>query len=150
MRVIIAGGRNFDDFDFLFYVLVSEFTELTQKGILSGDVMTDVQNIEIVSGKADGADKLGEKFAEFFDIKVKPFPADWDNLDVDPCVVKHNNNGKPYNALAGYIRNKQMLDYALEEENGLLVAFWDGKSKGTKSMIELAEKAGLRVKIATY
>lgn len=37
-----------------------------------------------------------------------------------------------------------MLKYA-EEDKGALVAFWDGKSKGTKHMIDIATKAKLKV-----
>jgi hypothetical protein len=81
---------------------------------------------EVVSGTARGADKLGERYAEENGISVKRFPADWDT------------HGKR----AGYIRNSEMADYA-----DALVAFWDGESRGTKHMIDLADKAGLRVSI---
>lgn len=77
---------------------------------------------EIVSGNAKGADALGEQFAFENNIPVKSFPANWG---------KHGRS-------AGPIRNKEMADYA-----DILVAFWDGKSKGTKSMIELANKKEL-------
>ena len=85
--------------------------------------------IEIVSGGASGADALGERYAKERGYKLKRFPADWD---------KH---GKA----AGPIRNAQMADYA-----DALIAFWDGKSRGTKSMIDLAASRGLRIKIMHY
>ena len=78
---------------------------------------------EIVSGAARGADRMGEMWGEVTDTPVKKFPADW---------KKH---GKP----AGYIRNAEMANYA-----DALVAFWDGKSRGTKNMIDLAYKQPLR------
>lgn len=84
---------------------------------------------EIVSGNAKGADALGEQFALENNIPVKSFPADW------------GKNGRS----AGPIRNKEMADYA-----DILVAFWDGKSKGTKSMIELANKKGIIVHTIIY
>lgn len=31
-----------------------------------------------------------------------------------------------------------------------LVAFWDGKSRGTKHMIDLADKYGLKVRVIKY
>jgi hypothetical protein len=42
-----------------------------------------------------------------------------------------------------------MAEYAAEGD-GMLVAFWDGKSRGTASMIRLAEKYGLQIKTITY
>ena len=52
-----------------------------------------------------------------------------------------------YGKKAGYIRNKQMAEYAHTHGNGVLFAFWDGKSKGTKLMIELANKYELETHI---
>ena len=46
---------------------------------------------------------------------------------------------------AGPIRNKQMAEYA-----DTLFAFWDGKSRGTKNMIDLAKKKNLHVIIVGY
>lgn len=76
---------------------------------------------EVVSGGAKGADALGEVWANANKTPVKKFPADWD---------KH---GKA----AGPIRNKQMAEYA-----DALIAVWDGKSKGTKNMIETMRETG--------
>lgn len=81
---------------------------------------------EVVSGACRGVDKLGETWAAARSIPVKRFPADWDKF------------GKS----AGPIRNRQMAAYA-----EALVALWDGKSKGTKNMIEEAEKRGLKIHI---
>lgn len=90
--------------------------------------------LEIISGTARGADKLGEQFAEKYDLKVIRFPADWDN------------KGKA----AGYIRNKEMAVYSSKDkELGVLVAFWNG-SKGTKHMIDLANNYKLRVEIFNF
>lgn len=86
----------------------------------------DLTDIEIVSGNAHGPDQLGEQYAKENDIKLKVFPADWDT------------HGKS----AGYIRNGEMAEYATH-----LIAFWDGKSRGTKHMIETAQRKGLDVYI---
>jgi len=102
-KVIIAGGRDFDDYQML---------ENNCNHLLK-DKFPD---IEIVSGKARGADRLGERYAENYLLDVKEFPADWDI------------HGKA----AGYIRNKQMGEYS-----DALIAFWDMKSKGTKNMIDI-------------
>jgi len=85
------------------------------------------EEIEIVSGTARGADEMGERFAKEKGYALKQFPADWDTF------------GKS----AGYRRNSQMADYA-----DACVVFWDGKSRGTKHMIDLAEKTGLLLRVA--
>ena len=86
-------------------------------------------NLLIVSGGAKGADALGELYARQNGIELKKFPAEW------------NKYGKK----AGPIRNAQMADFG----HGLL-AFWDGKSPGTKNMIDLAKKKGLWVSVIRY
>jgi len=79
---------------------------------------------EVVSGGAPGVDTSAEQWAERHGIPVTRFPADW----------------KRYGRRAGPIRNQAMAEYG-----EALVAVWDGKSRGTKNMIRLARKHGLRV-----
>lgn len=69
----------------------------------------------IISGGAKGADKLGERFATDNNITIHTIIPDW----------------KKYGKRAGILRNKDMGDLG-----DLLVAFWDGESKGTKHMID--------------
>ena len=87
------------------------------------------EKIEIVCGDARGADSLGKLYGKCRNYSIKSFPADWDK----------------YGKSAGYRRNAEMADYADH-----LIAFWDGKSKGTKHMIDLAKPKGLRSRIITY
>lgn len=87
------------------------------------------QPTSIVCGGAKGADMLGKRYADEHDIAVEMYPADW------------GKNGKR----AGYIRNWEMLQTA-----DALVAFWDGESKGTKHMIEIAKEAGIPVRVVRY
>lgn len=83
------------------------------------------ENIEIVSGHARGADTLGEEYAHAHGLKLTIFEADWEQ----------------YGKSAGAVRNRQMLKYA-SKETPVVIAFWDGKSRGTKNMIDQAmEKA---------
>ena len=114
-KIIVAGSRGFSDYDTLKDKLDYYLSNLT--------------DIEIVSGGAKGADRLGEQYAELSGYPVKVFKADWDNL------------GKR----AGMVRNKEMSSYA-----DYLVAFWDGKSVGTKAMIDMAKKDGLKVRVVRY
>jgi hypothetical protein len=82
----------------------------------------------LVSGNARGADRLGEVWALDNEVDIKRFVPNWD-------LGKH----------AGFLRNSQMAEYA-----DYLVAFWDGKSKGTKHMIDTALEKGLLVKVVRY
>jgi hypothetical protein len=86
-------------------------------------------DIEIVSGEAKGADTLGEKYAKEHNHQIKKFPANWSE----------------YGKRAGYIRNEEMAKYG-----DACVVFWDGQSKGSKHMIDLATKHGLEIKIIKY
>jgi hypothetical protein len=82
----------------------------------------------LIEGEARGADLLARRYAERRGLDVLPFPALW------------NKHGKA----AGPIRNIQMLTEGRPE---LVVAFRGPNSKGTKHMIEIAEKAGVEVRI---
>lgn len=81
---------------------------------------------EVVSGGARGVDSLGEQWAIAHQIPIKRFPADW----------------RQYGKSAGYKRNVEMAAYATH-----LVAFWNGQSRGTKHMIDIAHERNLRVRI---
>jgi predicted Rossmann fold nucleotide-binding protein DprA/Smf involved in DNA uptake len=79
---------------------------------------------KVISGGASGADKLGERYAQENNKELEVYSADW------------NKHGKA----AGPIRNRQMAAVA----DGL-IALWDGKSPGTKNMIDEANKKNLVV-----
>ena len=83
-----------------------------------------------MSGGCRGVDTLAERFCKLHNYPIKVFNADW------------ATHGKK----AGYLRNKQMAEYAAED-GGMLIAFWDGESKGTKMMVDLAMKNGLTVHV---
>jgi len=133
MKIIIAGSRNFNNYN----LLEEECLNLFESN------STLYKFIEVVSGHANGVDKLGEAFAKKHNYPVKIFEADWNNLDVKPCLIKYNKTGNPYNALAGFNRNKQMAEYA-SKFGGMLVLFWDGKSPGSKNMLDNAKEYKLR------
>ena len=93
------------------------------------DALAKAENIDcIIEGDAPGADRVAGHWAKRRKVDLYCYPADWDKYDKS----------------AGFIRNKQMLD---EGKPDLVLAFWDGKSPGTKNMIEQAEKAGVEVKV---
>ena len=108
-RLVVAGCRDFHDYS----VASSEITKHLQT--LDADY-----SVIIVSGCAEGADKLGERYAAEHNLTVERFPAEWDK----------------YGKYAGPRRNAQMAQVA-----DAVFVFWDGKSRGTKNMIENAKKA---------
>lgn len=87
------------------------------------------ENVVIVSGHASGADALGERYAQERGLQLETYPADW----------------KAHGRAAGPIRNAKMASVART-----LIAFWDGKSRGTKNIIDTATKRGLKVAVVRY
>ncbi len=128
MTVIIAGGRDFKP---------SIEDQKTLFALHDKYVFT-----EIVSGKAKGADTFGEDFARILNIPVKEFPADWKNLDVEPCVIRHNDYG-PYNVLAGHNRNKAMAEYLSQFQDKGAIIFPGGT--GTENMRRLCKSYNIPV-----
>lgn len=84
--------------------------------------------VQIVSGGAKGADQLGEKLAREYGLDLFIIPAEWTK----------------YGKSAGYRRNLEMAKYA----DGCIV-LWDGESKGSKHMIDLAKEYNLELMIVT-
>ena len=125
LRVIIAGSRDFSDYELLKKSTIEIITKKTMLPDLT----------RIISGGARGADTLGERFANEMGLEISRFIPDWDGL------------GKR----AGYVRNAEMAKFAVEDDNyGVLIAFWDGQSRGTKHMIDLAKRYGLEVHVVNY
>lgn len=106
-KIIIAGCRDFNNYESAKKCLDRYLPALR------------LENIEIVSGGATGADALGERYAIENGYKLTKFTADWDRF------------GKA----AGPIRNEQMAIYA-----NYLIAFWDGASNGTGDMVNRAKR----------
>lgn len=120
LHILVCGGRHFTNYTVLCDIL--------------DNVIGDIKEIEIVSGHCQGADMLGEKYAQERDITVKIFPADW----------------AKYGRKAGPIRNKQMIDYIKNFGNRLVVAFTNENTVGTKNTITLAKKAKIPVMEIPY
>jgi hypothetical protein len=114
-KVIVAGGRDFVDYALL---------EKTLDALL-----INKSEVQIVSGLANGADKLGIHYAKKRKLSVKEFPADW------------ANEGNK----AGFNRNSQMAQYS-----DACVCFWNGISSGTGHMIELRPTTICRVRVTRY
>lgn len=154
LRIIIAGSRFFEDYNLfestMFKVLFHLNKEYPQYNILvinKEERLFKINpcSLEIISGMAKGADTLAVRFANKYNLALKEFPADWNNLNVLPCRVITNSYGS-YNALAGHKRNRDMAVYASSDDAfGVLVLFCDGKSKGSKNMKSQAVAFGLEI-----
>ena len=114
-RVVIAGCRDYNNYEeakiFIDYCI--------------SDIRKDYTVI-IVSGGAQGADALGERYARENNFKIERYIAEWDK----------------YGKSAGPKRNKKMA-----EISDFVICFWDEKSRGTKSMIEYSKKCDKPIKI---
>jgi len=80
----------------------------------------------IVSGGARGADSIGAEWARSKGIPCKVHLPDWDR----------------YGKSAGFIRNELIIN-----DCDAVIAFWDGKSRGTLHSINLAKKKGRELTI---
>jgi hypothetical protein len=94
-RVVVFGGRRYSDKSTLYRVM---------DGVHARRRITCV-----IEGEASGADRLARQWAEDRGIDVDPYPAGWDSIERPGAVVKRNTRGKLYDALAGHVRNEQML-----------------------------------------
>ena len=128
LSLIIAGTRTFDDYRFF-----RDKCNHLLKNYLKFDIGKYRYNpqIEIISGCAEGTDSMAIDYAIYNFIKYKEFKPDWE---------KHGKR-------SGILRNIEMRDYAIRNGNGALLAFFDGKSKGTSHMIEISEEAGMNVRV---
>lgn len=127
IRLIVAGSRTFDDYDYLCRKLDKHYMVY--------------RDITVLSGAAKGADLLGERWAFSWWWKVMRFHPDYEK----------------YGKAAPVYRNQEMAEASTAKIEGSkinyeghLCAFWDGKSKGTEDMIRKARKWGLKVKVMYY
>lgn len=122
----VVGSRSFNDYEYLHSKLheVIDSPEFQSHSSYNSRVYPSM----IISGGAKGADKLAERFAYEHQISVRVYHPDWD---------KHGRS-------AGFKRNKEIVD-----DSDVIVAFWDGESKGTKHSIDLAVKQNKQVIIYT-
>lgn len=85
------------------------------------------KDTEIVTGGARGVDSWTDAIARSLGLPTTVMPADWDK----------------FGRAAGRIRNIAMLD----TNPDLVMAFWDGSSRGTKHTIDEAMKRNISVEV---
>jgi hypothetical protein len=113
MKYIVAGSRGFTD-----YNKAVDYLSVLVRCPLA----PDSEPPTIISGTAKGADQLGEEYAKNYGFEVIRMPANWE---------KHGRS-------AGYKRNVEMAKIADH-----CIVFWDGESRGSKHMIDIAMEAKL-------
>ena len=133
MRIIVAGGRDFTD--------KNRVVRAVEQIILKNSH----RNILFISGAAaTGPDRMIIDYCKQWALDYIEVPADWNNIVGDVVRIKYQN-GRPYNALAGFARNQKMADMATH-----LIAYWDRKSHGTADMIERAKEGSLNTAVLYY
>lgn len=117
-RVIIAGSRS-----------LPENTDQIEQKVIKIISRIPLGHLEIVSGGAKGADRLGEGIAKLIKVPVKQFLPDYEK----------------YAKYAPLERNRRMSEYGTH-----LIAIWDQKSRGTVDMIDWAKKNKLQIRIIKF
>jgi hypothetical protein len=124
MRVLVCGGRDYDDYDHVRTVLYKfcDDNELWHEPDQYGNSLP--KDLVIIHGGAKGADSLADQWAVVNWVPFEEYKPDWDR----------------YGKSAGPIRNQQMLDKGKPD---VVIAFPGGR--GTAHMIGIAKKAGVPV-----
>lgn len=110
-RLIIAGGRDFNDYE-------------TLKNYVDFKLSRTEDEIQIISGGARGADTLGERYAAERGFSLRRFPADWERYGKSAGVRRNKEMAQNADALIAYWDGfsrgtKNMIDEATEA--GLIV-----------------------------
>ena len=122
IKVLVAGSRSFSDYIFFKKIMY--------------DLLQNFPDTELVSGKASsGPDMMAIEYAKEVGLICHEFPANWNDIGVPNVRIKVNGKGRQYNANAGHDRNQIMAEFA-----DFFIIFWDGKSPGTRDMINRAKK----------
>jgi hypothetical protein len=107
-KLAVVGSRSFNSFNILEYYI--------------NELRKEYPDINlIISGGALGADKLGEHYAEKYNIDIQIYKPDW----------------KTHGKVAALYRNTDIIS-----KSDIVIAFWDGKSKGTLDSINKAQNYG--------
>lgn len=128
MRIAVVGSRSFTNQEYGFGVL---------DGLRALWETDDGHYTTIVSGAAAGADTVAKLYASNRALNYVGYPADWNDLSHPDAVILTGRSGKQYDAKAGFRRNQTIVDNC-----DVVVAFWDGTSRGTKDTLQRAKVAG--------
>lgn len=119
---LIVGSRTFNNYE----LLKTKVNELLVNNI-------GKREIHIVSGGANGADSLAERYAHEYGYQLHVFEADWS-----------------FGKAGGYSRNRKMHEFISQFPHRGCVAFWDGKSRGTAHNFGLSEEYDNNLRIVRF
>jgi len=122
MNIGVVGSRSFHDYE--------QLKDVLDREIERARLYKPDKNIRIVSGGARGADTLARRYA-------------YSRVDVE--YTEHKPDWKKYGRKAGIVRNIEVINSSYK-----LIAFWNGKSKGTKHVIVAARQAGKNVRVVGF
>jgi YspA, cpYpsA-related SLOG family len=130
MRVLVCGGRNYNNRSYLFAYMDVLLVRSFPRG----------EPITVIHGAAPGADTLAGQWAKERGFGVLEFPARWADISHPNAVIRVRKDGSKYDALAGHRRNQSMID---EGKPDLAVAFPGGT--GTADMRQRVYDAGIKL-----
>lgn len=131
MKLLVVGSRTMDDYQ----LFKRKLNHITAK--------LDKKKLQVISGgawrwsptlcKMVGADRFAEDWCAENGFTITVVPAKW------------SQNPRA----AGMIRNTEMVAM-LKPKKDVCIAFWDGKSTGTKDTIDKCKKRGIKTIIVRF
>lgn len=109
VKIAIVGSRTFNDYSVLSGFIRNKCNE------------HHLTPTAVVSGGARGADTLGARYANDYQLPLILHKPDWNR----------------YGKAAGFLRNKDII-----KDCDVCFAFWDGKSRGTEDDINICKQMG--------
>lgn len=140
-RIVVFGSRGFSDYDLFSQEM---FRYLEDMNIEKGKVifLSGMANMEKPEDQQIGADAFIIRWCIENGFPWTEHPADWSDVDRQGAVIRYTKKtNKPYNLIAGYIRNEEMAELSTAG-----VSFYDGASSGTKDMLTRMKRRQLNVR----
>lgn len=109
-KVIVAGGRDFNDYRLLRDKLDTLLTNVAKK-----------DTITIISGTAPGADRLGERYAQQRHYNLEKYPAKWHVFGNQAGFIRNTEMAKRADALVAFWNGeshgtRHMIEYARQKK----------------------------------
>lgn len=130
VRILITGSRDWSDDAAIGHALSAAAGDFGEHLVCHDPefgLSLNWDGITVVHGAARGADTLAARIAKAWGMRVEAHHADW----------------KTHGRAAGHRRNAQMV----QRGAAVCLAFPLGVSRGTRGCMELAEKAGIPVRV---
>lgn len=127
-RVIIAGGRDFTDYNLL---------RSTMDVLLRNKLRKE--KIVVICGMAKGADMLGARYAKERGYHVRYFPAEWDKLGKRAGIIRNEEMAQNADALVAFWDGsshgtKNMIETAERYNLAVRVKRYSNKKKSSSAL----------------